>query len=106
VAGQSEFSLRALVRLVADLLDRAGVAFMIAGSVASSFHGVSRSTRDLDLVVDIDTLGRRRLFEAIDRSVWDVDEAEALEAPTFSLVHLASGWTVNLVARRATERGS
>jgi hypothetical protein len=40
-----------LARLVA-LLDAAGVPFMIAGSFASTTHGVPSTTQDLDLVID------------------------------------------------------
>jgi hypothetical protein len=98
----SEFGLREVVRDVAALLARADVPFMIAGSVASSFHGESRSTRDLDLVIEIDAAGRRRLFEMIDRDVWYVDEAEALSSPMFNLVDLRSGWKVDVVLRRST----
>jgi len=35
---------------VVDALDRLGVAYSIVGSVASSAHGVARSTIDIDLV--------------------------------------------------------
>src|SRR5438093_2799938 len=36
---------------VIDSLDRAGVPFMIVGSIASNFHGIPRSTRDADFVL-------------------------------------------------------
>ena len=41
--------------LLADVLarlDRAGIPYMVTGSLASSFHGEPRATRDLDLVID------------------------------------------------------
>lgn len=37
---------------VAQLLDTAGIPFMVAGSFASTTHGLPRSTQDLDLVID------------------------------------------------------
>ena len=40
-----------LARLTA-LLDTAKIPYMIAGSFASTFHGVARATQDLDLVID------------------------------------------------------
>ena len=33
-------------------LDRSGIPFMVTGSLASSFHGEPRATRDLDMVID------------------------------------------------------
>jgi len=38
---------------VLDGLDSVGVPYMIVGSLASNFHGIPRSTRDADLVVDL-----------------------------------------------------
>jgi len=33
-------------------LDRAGIDYMLTGSLASTFHGEPRATRDIDLVID------------------------------------------------------
>jgi hypothetical protein len=41
-----------LVRLI-DVLDRLEIAYQIGGSVASSAHGIPRTTLDVDLVVDM-----------------------------------------------------
>jgi len=38
---------------VADALDELGVAYQVGGSVASSVHGLARSTMDVDLVADL-----------------------------------------------------
>lgn len=38
---------------VADALERAGVAYFVGGSFASSMQGEPRSTNDIDLVVDL-----------------------------------------------------
>jgi hypothetical protein len=39
--------------LVAAALERAGVAYFLGGSLASSFQGEPRATNDIDLVVDL-----------------------------------------------------
>ena len=44
-----------------DALDAAAVPYMIVGSLASNFHGVPRSTRDADFVVEIGPDGLDRL---------------------------------------------
>jgi hypothetical protein len=41
-----------LVARMADRLERAGIPYMVTGSLASSFHGEPRTTRDVDLVID------------------------------------------------------
>ena len=45
-------SLSDLVARVTQALDRSGVPYMLTGSLASSFYGEPRSTRDLDVVID------------------------------------------------------
>jgi hypothetical protein len=87
-----------LKRLVAAT-SHAGVPFMIAGSFASTVHGLPRTTQDLDVVIDPsdgialdalvdalladefyvdadtarDALRSRSMFNAIDRSAWKID---------------------------------
>lgn len=34
-------------------LDAAGIPYMIVGSLAANFHGIPRSTRDADLVIEL-----------------------------------------------------
>jgi hypothetical protein len=41
-----------LIRQVVALLDQSSVPYMITGSLASSYHGEPRATRDLDIVID------------------------------------------------------
>jgi len=44
-------------RLIEDAiarLDRAGIAYMVTGSIASSYYGEPRATRGLDIVIDPD----------------------------------------------------
>ena len=41
------------VQLVVDALARSGIRFMLGGSLASAFHGIPRSTNDIDIVADI-----------------------------------------------------
>ncbi len=42
----------AFLTRVVGALDGAGVPYMLAGSFASSHHGVPRATQDIDIVVD------------------------------------------------------
>ena len=90
-------------RLV-ELLDTAAIPYMVVGSVASSYHGEPRMTRDLDIVIDP---GRDRLSELITQLqaaglYADADAAaEALANRTqFNVVDPASGWKVDLIIRR------
>jgi len=54
----------ALVAILAALDDSA-IPFMIVGSLASNFHGVPRSTRDADVVVELTPGALERLSNAL-----------------------------------------
>lgn len=78
---------------------------MIAGSFASTAHGLPRTTQDLDLVIDPPTAaGFDALLAAIplDQYYFDVDAArDALRRRTmFNVIDLASGWKVDLILRK------
>ena len=38
------------LKLLADTMDRLGIAYVIGGSVASGARSIARATRDIDLV--------------------------------------------------------
>ena len=41
------------VAAVLDAFEASEVPYMVVGSLASNFHGIPRSTRDADFVVDL-----------------------------------------------------
>jgi hypothetical protein len=50
---------------VIGALEAAGVPYMIVGSLASNFHGIPRSTRDADFVVEFESGSLQRLADAL-----------------------------------------
>ena len=94
-----------LLGRVAQLLEAAAIPFMVAGSFASTAHGLPRSTQDLDLVIDPPSAAT---FEALLASIaadeYYVDADAALDAlrrrSMFNLIDLASGWKVDLILRK------
>jgi hypothetical protein len=78
---------------VAEVLEELGVTYMVAGSLASSMHGIPRSTQDVDFVADVgekhaqpiaDRLGGRYYVDAgmISRAVRN--------RGSFNVIHLES----------------
>jgi hypothetical protein len=105
LTGQREF----LERLVGQL-EGHGVAFMITGSIASSFHGEPRATRDVDLVIDCTREQLSTLLESLQRLGWYVDPDAALAAlaarTMFNVIDPASGWKADLIVRKARDFSS
>ena len=95
----------ALAPFVAEL-ERLGVGYQIGGSVASSAHGVPRSTNDVDVVVDLRAEHVGPLCAAL-RSAYYADEELVADAVTrrscANLIHLASGFKVDLFVRGESE---
>ncbi|HSO36556.1 MAG TPA: hypothetical protein VLT33_28720 [Labilithrix sp.] len=90
---------------VAQLLAAAGIPFMVAGSFASTAHGLPRSTQNLDLVIDPPSAAT---FDALlasipaDRYYVDADAArDALRRRSmFNMIDLTSGWKIDLIVRK------
>lgn len=91
-----------LLRAMVSLLDDAGIPHMLAGSVASSFHGEPRSTQDIDLVIDPDERSLTRFLDRLDRDRYFVDDAiDALRRRgQFDVIDTMTGWKVDLVIRK------
>ena len=94
----------ALLDRVVRMLNEASIPHMVVGSLASSFHGEPRQTRDIDIVIDPTPDALRRFVELLSPDDFYADSnaaSEALERRTsFNLVETESGWKVDLIIRR------
>jgi hypothetical protein len=93
-----------LGRLTAKLT-AAQVPYMVVGSFASSFHGVPRSSRDLDLVIDPQQDSLRRFLDDLPAAEYYADRDTALDAldrrSQFNVIDMATAWKADLIIRRA-----
>jgi hypothetical protein len=97
--------LRGLLDRLVRLLDASGVPFMVAGSFASTAHGMPRTTQDLDLVIDPPSAAE---LDALVRSMapeeYYVDADSARDAlrrrSMFNVIDLASGWKIDFIIRK------
>jgi hypothetical protein len=93
-----------LARLAAKLA-AAGIPHMVVGSFASSFHGVPRSSQDLDLVIDPEASSLRRVLGDLPTEEYYADADAALDAlrrrSQFNVVDMATAWKADLIVRKA-----
>ena len=73
---------RDLVQTVLKQLDAAGIPYMITGSIASSYYGEPRATRDLDVVIEPDARSLQALLVTLVAGGFYVDREAAHEALT------------------------
>lgn len=69
-----------LLAVVVERLDRAGVPYMVTGSLASSYYGEPRLTRDVDIVIDPEPAALDRLVTDLVSADFYVDLGAAREA--------------------------
>ena len=91
-------------RRIIAALDEAGIPHMLTGSFASSFHGLTRATQDIDLVIAPTESQIRDLVGRLSPEVYYVDLEAALDAlrrrSQFNIIDLDTGWKVDLIVRR------
>jgi hypothetical protein len=98
MTGQDE-----LLRRVTQLLEQAGIAYMISGSVASSFHGHPRATNDTDIVIDPSSEQLTVFVDSLGTDFYVSREAaiQALDHRTmFNVIDLSSGNKADLIIRK------
>ena len=93
-------SAAAFLRRLVKALDGAGVPHMVAGSFASTFHGMVRATQDVDVVVVLDRAGIRRLLAELPDDQWYASEEAALDAvrrgSQFNVLDMETGWKADV----------
>lgn len=92
----------AVLGVVVDALDRAGIAHMVSGSVASARHGEARATQDIDIVID-PTSGQMMTFLSLlgSTDLYVGDGVAALaNRSEFNIIDSTTGWKVDLMIRK------
>lgn len=88
---------------VTSRLEGAGVAYMLTGSLATSYHAQPRMTRDIDLVVELSEEDTQRIIDAF-RPGYYLSEGAVRDAirdrSLFELIHIESVTKVGFLVRR------
>ncbi len=97
--------LQGLLDRLVRLLDGSHVPFMIAGSFASTAHGLPRTTQDLDVIIDpSDVQALDALVYSMSPGEYYVDADVARDAlrrrSMFNVVDHASGWKIDFIVRK------
>ncbi len=89
--------------LVAHALEQVGVPYAVGGSLASSLHGVMRSTFDVDIVADMREEHIQPLVAALSKEFYVDDEMmrDALRRrSSFNLIHYETAFKVDIFIRK------
>lgn len=90
-----------LLRRLAQTLEQLRVPYLVTGSVATIYWGEPRLTRDIDVVVELDLPGARRLVDQFPAPEFYVSEEAAEEAVRrrrqFNVIQIPTGLKVDLM---------
>ena len=97
-------NLATLLTMVVQVLEEAGVPYMLTGSVASAYYAQPRATQDLDFVIDaplsrihavVDGLRARGLYVSRDAA-----EQAFRARGQFNAIDPVTGWKADLIFRK------
>jgi hypothetical protein len=92
-----------LLRRQIPKLEQAGIAYMVAGSLSSSFHGEARATNDIDVVIAPTAEQLESLLASFDEDYYVSPEAARAalrNRSMFNVIDLASGSKVDLILQK------
>jgi hypothetical protein len=90
--------------LVTRTLEKLGIQYAVGGSLASSLHGVMRSTLDVDIVADMKLEHIPPLVAALSQEFYADDEMmkDAIERQSsFNLIHYETAFKVDIFICKA-----
>lgn len=93
----------AIVAEVATIFDRLGIAYVVGGSIASSFYGIPRATQDADLVAALSEQNVTNLVSALGETYYadqDMIRDAIARRASFNLVHRATMFKVDVFVMR------
>jgi hypothetical protein len=95
-----------VLRRVSQVLDQAGLDYMLTGSMALAYYATPRMTRDIDIVIGLKEHDIARLQIALGEEFYfDPDAARqaVLQQRMFNLMHMDSAIKVDLVVRKSSD---
>ena len=92
-----------VVAKLAEIFDNLGIAYLVGGSLASSVHGIPRSTEDVDLIADVKTSQVDALVKALAVEFYaDINMvSDAIErTSSFNVIYLSSMFKADIFIQR------
>jgi hypothetical protein len=92
-----------LLKLVCQRLEKAGVAYMLTGSLAANFYAVPRMTRDIDIVIEIGQFDIGKFCRHFENDFYLTRSSivEAVEHESiFNIIHNVSVFKVDFIIRK------
>jgi len=95
-----------IIRDISEKFSQAGIEFMLTGSVAMNYYAQPRMTRDIDVVIDIDSQNAGAIMTIFGADYYVDDEAvrsAVAHESLFNLIHQESVIKVDCIVRQLSE---
>lgn len=94
-----------VLKEVVQRLDKAKIAYVISGSIASNYYTVPRMTRDIDIVVEMKTENVERFVQSFKDGFFidkDMVKAQVQKGGMFNLIHNAYVIKIDFILRKTS----
>jgi predicted nucleotidyltransferase len=91
---------------VTEKLGRAGIDYMLTGSMAMNYYAVPRMTRDIDIVIELNSRDVNRVVTIFDGDYYisDIGVREAIEYESaFNIIHNTEILKIDFIIKKNTE---
>ena len=93
-----------VLQTFAATLERFGITYMLTGSFASAFYGASRSTQDIDFVIETSPERLQAFAGYLEEEHYYIDVNAALDAlqrrTMFNVIDVSRGCKIDLIIRK------
>ncbi len=90
---------------VTQRLDKAGIAYVISGSIAANYYTVPRMTRDIDVVVEMKMENVNKFIGLFQKDFFvdpDMVKDEVQKGGIFNLIHIQYIIKIDFILRKAS----
>ncbi len=92
-----------ILNLVASRLEKEKISYMLTGSFASGHYAEPRTTRDLDLVIELQSEDAGRVFQTFNSDFYvdlDMIKEATKHRHMFNMIHLGSNIKIDFIIRK------
>lgn len=95
-----------VLRRVAPKLEQSGISYMITGSIAASYYGLTRATQDLDIVISATPEKLKALIPLLPKEEYYAQLQDALDAQhhqsMFNVLDMIRSWKIDFIFQKST----
>jgi len=95
-----------VLRHAATRLEKSGIQYMVTGSIAASYYGLTRATQDLDIVISTGPENLRTFMALFPSDEYYAPLQDALEAhrhqSMFNVLDMVRGWKIDFIIQKST----